>query len=196
LHPDQLAASLGGCNDKTAFGNRRGNGRDTHGTIGFRNAFDKHAVAEKLPQHPGAGRLAAPSAPSVLVAAWSSALPLVVKVNGRDEMRQIFIAVGVMCLMVGGASAADPKVDAAVKTFKQTENDPGKLKTFCEMTQAMNAAGEKEDAATDAKVDGYLKQLGPEFQTAWNAGENVDENSPDGKTLDDAINELQSKCSA
>jgi hypothetical protein len=132
----------------------------------------------------------------VLVAAWSSALSLVVIVRRRDEMRQIFIAVGVMCLIVGGASAADPKVDAAVKTFKQTESDPGKLKTFCEMTQAMNAAGEKEDAATDAKVDGYLKQLGPDFETAWNAGENVDENSSDGKTLDSAINELQSKCSA
>jgi len=48
----------------------------------------------------------------------------------------------------------------------------------------------------DAKIDGYMKQLGPDFQTAWNAGENLDENSPDAKAMDDAINELQSKCAA
>jgi hypothetical protein len=111
-------------------------------------------------------------------------------------MTRVLVAISAFCLMIVGASAADPKVETAVKTFKQTENDPGKLKTFCDMTQAMNAAGDKEDSATDAKVDGYIKQLGPEFETAWNAGEGVDENSADGKTLDNAINELQSKCPA
>src|ERR1044071_9936215 len=111
-------------------------------------------------------------------------------------MRTGLTIISMLCFSAVGAFAADPKVEAAVKTFKQTENDPGKVKTFCEMTKVMDAAGEKEDAATDAKIDGYMKQLGPDFQTAWNAGENLDENSPDAKAMDDAINELQSKCEA
>ncbi len=45
--------------------------------------------------------------------------------------------------------------------FKQTEADASKLKTYCEVTKTMDTAGDKEDAATDAKIDGYLKQLGP-----------------------------------
>jgi len=110
-------------------------------------------------------------------------------------MRAVLTVISLLCFSAIGAFAADPKVDAAVKTFKQTENDPAKVKTFCEMTKAMDAAGEKEDAATDAKIDGYMKELGPDFQTAWNAGENLDEKSPDAKAMDDAINELQSKCS-
>jgi hypothetical protein len=39
-----------------------------------------------------------------------------------------------------------------------------------------------------------MKQLGPEFTTAWNAGEGVDENSADGKKLDAALDALGSKC--
>ena len=36
------------------------------------------------------------------------------------------------------------------------------LKTFCEMNQAIDAAGDKEDA-TDAKIDSHMKQLGSDF---------------------------------
>jgi hypothetical protein len=101
------------------------------------------------------------------------------------------LAVGLTPLV---AQAADAKIDAAVKTFKQVEGDAAKLKTFCAMSNAMDAEGDKEDAAADAKIDGYMKELGPDFETAWNAGENLDENSPDGKRLNDAMDELASKC--
>ena len=88
------------------------------------------------------------------------------------------------------ALAADSKVDSAVATFKAVENDAGKLKIFCEMSATMDKAGENPDAATDAKIDGYMKELGPDFATAWNAGEGVDESSADGKKLDAALDEL------
>ena len=93
------------------------------------------------------------------------------------------------------ALAADSKVDSAVATFKAVENDAGKLKIFCEMSATMDKAGENPDAAADAKIDGYMKELGPDFATAWNAGEGVDESSADGKTLDAALDELGNKCS-
>jgi hypothetical protein len=99
-----------------------------------------------------------------------------------------------LCLSAITAIAADNKIDSAVATFKTVEGDAGKLKIFCEMTAAMDKAGDKPDAAAEAQIDGYMKQLGPEFGTAWNAGEGVDENSADGKKLDAALDELGNKC--
>jgi hypothetical protein len=100
-----------------------------------------------------------------------------------------------LCLTAVNALAADSKIDSAVTTFKSVEGDAGKLKIFCEMTAAMDKAGDNPDAAADAQIDGYMKQLGPDFATAWNAGEGVDENSADGKKLDAALEELGNKCS-
>ena len=104
-------------------------------------------------------------------------------------------AAAVLSLIATASFAADPQVQAAIKTITATAQDPAKVKTFCEMTEAMDKAGDKEDSATDAKIDGYMKQLGSEFETAWNAGETIDENSSDGKALSDAIDQLANKCS-
>lgn len=104
----------------------------------------------------------------------------------------VFTALGLTAVT---ALAADSKIDSAVATFKSVEGDAGKLKIFCEMTSAMDKAGDNPDAAADTQIDGFIKQLGPDFATAWNAGEGVDENSPDGKKLDAALDELGNKCS-
>ena len=109
-------------------------------------------------------------------------------------MKRPLIVSTALCLTALAALAADSKVDSAVTTFKSIESDAGKLKIFCEMSSAMDKAGDNPDAAADAKIDGYMKQLGPDFTTAWNAGEGVDQNSADGKKLDAALDELGSKC--
>jgi hypothetical protein len=103
-------------------------------------------------------------------------------------------AFAAICLIAFPAAAADPKVESAAKVFQSLGADPGKVKTFCEMTKVMDSAGEKEDPATDAKIQGYMTQLGPEFETAWNAGSDVDENSADGKVYSAALDTLTSKC--
>ncbi len=101
-----------------------------------------------------------------------------------------------LCLLSTVVFAGDANVDSAIMVFKQTEADASKLKTYCELTKTMDTAGDKEDAATDAKIDGYLKQLGPDFETAWNTGESVDEGSADGKAFSAMLDELASKCSS
>ena len=105
---------------------------------------------------------------------------------------------GLICslaLFITVASAlADPKIDSAIKVFKQTEADAVKLMTFCAMSQTMEAAGESEDAATKAKIDDYLKQLGPEFEAAWKVFREADQNSPEGKALSRAVDELGVDC--
>jgi hypothetical protein len=89
---------------------------------------------------------------------------------------------------------ADPKVDSAISVFKQTEADAAKLVTFCAMSQAMEAAGENEDPATKAEIDEDLKQLGPEFEAAWKVFRETDQNSPEGRALNQAVDELGGDC--
>ena len=107
--------------------------------------------------------------------------------------RVVFTAVAV-CLAAAPAFAASPKVESAIKVFKGVSADPAKLKTFCDMSKVMDAMGEKEDKAADAKIQGFMKQLGSDFETAWNAGNDVNENSADGKALNAALDDLAGKC--
>jgi hypothetical protein len=109
-------------------------------------------------------------------------------------MRRALIACVAVGLCAGPVLAASPQVETAVKVFQGVGADPAKLKSYCEMTKAMDGAGETPDAATEAKIEGYMKQLGPSFETAWNAGENVEENSPDGQAYGAALDALFEKC--
>ena len=98
-----------------------------------------------------------------------------------------------LCFTVASAFA-DPKTESAINVFKQSEADAVKLMTFCAMSQAMEAVGENEDPATKAKIDDYLKQLGPDFEAAWKVFKEADQNSPEGKALSRAVDELGGDC--
>jgi hypothetical protein len=110
-------------------------------------------------------------------------------------MSRVLIACVAACLVVSPALAANPKVEAAAKVFKDVAADAGKLKTFCDMSKAMEQAGEKENPALDAKIAAYMKQLGADFETAWNTADGLDENSADGKVYNAALDDLSGKCS-
>jgi hypothetical protein len=109
-------------------------------------------------------------------------------------MKRVVLAGVAVCLAVAPVLAASPKVDAAIKTFKVVSADAAKLKIFCDMSKAMDAAGDKPTPEADAKINGYMKQLGPDFETAWTVAENLDENSPDGKAYNGALDDLAGKC--
>jgi hypothetical protein len=109
-------------------------------------------------------------------------------------MKRVVVAAVAACLVVSPALAASPKIDAAVKTFKAVGGDSAKAKIFCDMNKAMDEAGDKPSPAAEAKIDGFMKQLGPDFETAWGAADGLDENSADGKAYNQALDELASKC--
>jgi hypothetical protein len=110
-------------------------------------------------------------------------------------MKRVVFAAVAACLAAAPGLAASPKIDAAVKTFKAVSADPAKLKIFCDMSKAMDAAGDKPSPAAEAKITGFLKQLGPDFEAAWAAADGLGENSSDGKAYDDALDDLSGKCS-
>jgi hypothetical protein len=76
--------------------------------------------------------------------------------------------IGCLALSVAAASAlADPKIDSAISVFKQTQANAGKFKSFCAMSKAREAPGENEGSVAKAQIEGYLTQLGPDFETSW-----------------------------
>ncbi len=109
-------------------------------------------------------------------------------------MKRAVLMTAALCMTAAAALAADTKIDTAIATFQSVAKDPGKMKLYCEMSAIMDKGGDDPDAATEAKIDDYVKQLGPEFQSAWDVGDDVDENSPDGKRLDAALDELADQC--
>jgi hypothetical protein len=111
----------------------------------------------------------------------------------RIRMR-ILIGGLALCLITVPALGASPKIEAAIKVYKAVGADPGKLRTYCEMSKIIERMGDKEDAAAEAQVDRLMSQLGADFQTAWEAGDGVDENSADGRALYAALDELDDKC--
>jgi hypothetical protein len=113
----------------------------------------------------------------------------------RTIMKRVVFAALAACLAAHPVLGASPQVDAAVKTFKAVAADPAKVKIFCDMSKAMDEAGDKPTPAADAKINGFMKQLGKDFETAWAAAESLNENSPDGKAYNNALDELSGKCS-
>jgi hypothetical protein len=58
----------------------------------------------------------------------------------------------------------------------------------------MDAMEEKQDTAAEAKIQSYVKQLGTEFETAWNSISDVDVETPDGKAITAALDDVAGKC--
>ncbi len=111
-------------------------------------------------------------------------------------MKKILAAL-VLCGAFGTSAFAAPNVDSAVKTFQAVAGDPAKLKIYCEMSKVMSSAESAEDSKNDAldkQMDGYMKQLGTEFETAFEAGADLDPESADGKSYDAALDALDEKC--
>jgi hypothetical protein len=92
---------------------------------------------------------------------------------------------------------ADEKTDAAIKALQALETDSAKLAPFCAIVKDMSNLGEGDDAESndlEAKMEEYLKSLGPDYALAWSLGENLDPSSPESAALDAAFDHLEDKC--
>jgi hypothetical protein len=105
-------------------------------------------------------------------------------------MRILFAAL-TLALLAMPALAASPKVEAAIKTIQAVAADANQQKTFCAL---LAIDDEKDDPSAKAAIDAYVKQLGSEFQSAWEIVQSTDENSPDGQAISAVLEELDRKC--
>jgi hypothetical protein len=115
----------------------------------------------------------------------------------EQSMKPILAAVAV-CGLLASPALANPTIDAAIKTFEAVAADPGKLKTYCEMSKLSAGGGDDADdsksEALDKQMQEYMKQLGQDFETAYEAGADLDPESADGKAYDAALDKLDDKC--
>ena len=113
-------------------------------------------------------------------------------------MKKILAAAVICGLCVPVAFAASAKVESAAKTFDQVGNDPAKLKTYCEMSKLMSSTDdsddEKKNDELDKQMQGYMKELGTDFEQAFEAGADLDPDSEDGKAYDAALDKVDAKC--
>jgi hypothetical protein len=114
------------------------------------------------------------------------------------KMKKTLAAIAVCGLFVPPAFAASESVASAVKTFDAVAADAGKLKIYCEMSKLMSAGDDSDDESKSEELDkqmqGYMKQLGTDFETAFEAGADLDPESEDGKAYDAALDKLDAKC--
>ena len=104
------------------------------------------------------------------------------------------VAVAAASLGSGTLSAASPQVDQAIKSIQSVANDAGKLKLFCELNELLQEAGDKEDPDTTKQIDDLITKIGADFSAAWDVGDELDENSPDGQEFYAAVDTLADKC--
>ena len=112
-------------------------------------------------------------------------------------MKRILAACAV-CGLLASPALANPTIDAAIKTFDAVGADAAKLKTYCEMSKLSAGGGDDADdsksEALDKQMQTYMKDLGPDFEAAYEAGADLDPESADGKSYDAALDKLDDKC--
>jgi hypothetical protein len=99
-----------------------------------------------------------------------------------------------LALLAIPAFAASPKVEEAIKTIRAAAADPNLQKTFCALLEMKEKLGDKKDPKIEAAIDEYVKRLGPNFESAWDFVEDIDEHSPDGQAIEAVLDELEEKC--
>jgi hypothetical protein len=114
-------------------------------------------------------------------------------------MKRTLIACVAIAFGASMAPAASPEVDKAIKTIQAVASDPAKMKLFCTLDGAIETAdgqtdATKADPAVEKQIEDLLAQLGPEFEAAWDVGDELDEKSPDGVEFAAALEALAAKC--
>ena len=104
------------------------------------------------------------------------------------------IVAAALSVAAGVTLAASPQVETAIKSIEAVGNDAGKLKLFCDLNKLLQEAGDKEDAATQKQIEDLITKIGSDFGAAWDVGDELDENSPDGQAFYAAVDTLAEKC--
>jgi len=113
-------------------------------------------------------------------------------------MPKFYAALVAAMMFAPAAYAADAKMSAAdiQKNLEAVASDPAMLKAYCAMSKKMEEVGDDEKKAEAAgdEIEGYLKTLGGNFQSAWDSGQEAADGSPEATAMDTALTSLDGKC--
>ncbi|MEQ1670234.1 MAG: hypothetical protein ABL893_05200 [Hyphomicrobium sp.] len=111
-------------------------------------------------------------------------------------MKKIAYALLASCLLVPQVNAATVDAAGISTAIDAVAADAVKTKAYCDLSKKFEEIGDddkKAEAAGD-EIEGYFKTLGPEFDAAWDAGQNAGETSAEGKAFEEAMGKLDAKC--
>ena len=89
--------------------------------------------------------------------------------------------------------AVGPQVEAAFRVIQTVGTDASRLKTFCELMKIDEQNEKRTSPSSEAQMDKLLKELGPDFEAAWELVEDTDPASEDGKVLSAALDRAADK---
>jgi len=109
-------------------------------------------------------------------------------------MKRALFAVA-CCLAVSPVQAAGVDAATITKSIDAATADPVKAKAYCDLAAKFDEVGddEKKAEAAGSEIDAYFQTLGAEFEAAWDAGQNAEETSPEGKAFDAAMTKLDER---
>jgi hypothetical protein len=112
-------------------------------------------------------------------------------------MKRIILAAALGCILAYPAAAAvSPKVQAAIKTLNSLAGNAGHMKGLCAILKEFEAAGNDEAKMKpiEDKLKAYLRKIGADYENAWNMAEETNPESEDGKAIQTALDQVESKC--
>ncbi len=111
-------------------------------------------------------------------------------------MKSKFYAVLLSCLFIAPAAYAAVSANAITKAIEDAASDATKAEAYCAMSKKMDEVGDDEKKAEAAgdEIDGYFKILGPDFEAAWDAGQDAADGTAEATAFDNAMQKLDERC--
>jgi len=118
------------------------------------------------------------------------------KATGADEIIEMrALTIAMLLLITTPTLAASPEAESALSVLRAVGADANKLKAFCELMKLDEKLEEgKQDQDLEGQANKLVDQLGADFKVAWATIEDTDEDSPDGRALSAAIDQLEDRC--
>jgi hypothetical protein len=111
-------------------------------------------------------------------------------------MRALAAAVA-LSVITTPALAASPRVEAAIKVLQAIGSDPAKLAKYCKVVQIVEDLQDRIDQLEVRIAASLDEALGADFKAAREAVKKIEdeeEESPDSKALNAAMDDLSDKC--
>lgn len=114
-------------------------------------------------------------------------------------MYRYALPIAICCVLAVSPATANQQVDNAKRVFAEVGSDPEKLGTYCAMLDAMyamngNEADPERRAGYEKAYDSLITTLGPEFRSAWEAGDSLAGDATGAKEYRVASEELEARC--
>ncbi len=109
----------------------------------------------------------------------------------------LLACLSLIAIAPGGATAASPQIEAAIKTLAKIPADAAKFETYCNLLGEMEGVPETDTAKSEAlegQLDDVIESYGADVVQAWDLASETDPDTDDGKAVAAAFEAMEDKC--